>query len=112
MPDTPKRTREDFIPFAKRHDALSDPTRVHLLYLICEGERQRNLATVSDLARATGLAAPTVSRHVSLLSHEGYVIAEREGQRIYFSTDMSICEELHAALHEPRPVFKGKPAAQ
>ena len=48
--------------------ALSEPTRLQLLNLLREGERN-----VGDLAQLTGFTAANISRHMSMLSQQGMV---------------------------------------
>jgi ArsR family transcriptional regulator len=59
--------------------ALSDPTRLRLLNLLCEGE-----VCVCFLSEALKLVQPTVSRHLAYLKRAGLVSARREGQWIHY----------------------------
>jgi len=59
--------------------ALSEPTRLHLLNILREGERN-----VGDLAQLTGTTAANVSRHMSLLSKHGMVRSESRGTSVYY----------------------------
>ena len=60
--------------------ALSEPTRLQLLNILREGERN-----VGDLAQLTGTTAANVSRHMSLLSKHGMVRRESRGTSVYYS---------------------------
>ncbi|MBA2891792.1 DNA-binding transcriptional ArsR family regulator [Nonomuraea soli] len=55
---------------------LADPTRLHLVWLLTQGE-----ADVNTLAQATGAAQPTVSQHLAKLRLAGLVEPRREGRR-------------------------------
>lgn len=55
--------------------ALSDPTRRAMLAQLGQG-----VQAVSDLARPTGLALPTVLRHLSVLEGAGLITTEKSGR--------------------------------
>ncbi len=71
-------------------EGLADPKRILILYALSEAR-----SNVSELVQALELPQPTVSRHLKLLRERGLVIAEREGQSIYYSiADPRIIEAL------------------
>lgn len=55
--------------------ALSDPTRRSMLAQLGKGA-----VPVSDLARPTGLALPTVMRHLGVLEGAGLIETEKQGR--------------------------------
>ena len=55
--------------------ALSDPTRRALLARLGQGP-----VAVTDLARPTGWALPTVMRHVAVLEQAGLIGSEKRGR--------------------------------
>lgn len=55
--------------------ALSDPTRRAMLARLGKGA-----VPVSDLARPTGLALPTVMRHLGVLEDAGLIETEKQGR--------------------------------
>ena len=55
--------------------ALSDPTRRAILARLGQGA-----AAVSALAQPTGLALPTVMRHLSVLEAAGLIVTEKAGR--------------------------------
>jgi DNA-binding transcriptional ArsR family regulator len=59
--------------------ALSEPTRLQILNLLREGERN-----VGDLAQLTGYTAANVSRHLSFLMQQGLVDRESRGTAVYY----------------------------
>jgi len=59
---------------------LADPNRILILYTISE-----NQYNVSDLALATDLPQPTVSRHLKILRERNMVAAHRDGRSVYYS---------------------------
>ena len=63
----------------ERLRALADPTRLRLLAALRAVPQQR--ACVTDLTRATGLAQPTVSRHLQVLHRAALLTRTRDGSR-------------------------------
>jgi DNA-binding transcriptional ArsR family regulator len=55
--------------------ALSDPTRRSMLGRLNSGQ-----VAVTDLARPTGLALPTVMRHLAVLTDAGLIATEKSGR--------------------------------
>jgi ArsR family transcriptional regulator len=60
--------------------ALSDPTRILILYALRDGARN-----VTDLAETLATSQPSVSRHLKVLRDRRMVYAERNGMNIYYS---------------------------
>lgn len=59
--------------------ALAEPTRLQILNLLRQGERN-----VGDLAQATGFTSANVSRHLALLMQQGLVAREGRGTAVYY----------------------------
>lgn len=59
--------------------ALAEPTRLQLLNLL--RERERN---VGELAELTGYSAANVSRHLALLTQHGLLTREPRGNSAYY----------------------------
>lgn len=59
--------------------ALSEPTRLKILNLLRDGERN-----VGDIATATGTTAANVSRHLTLLTQHGLVAREARGNAAFY----------------------------
>jgi DNA-binding transcriptional ArsR family regulator len=59
--------------------ALSEPTRLHILNLLRDGERN-----VGDLAQSCGYTAANTSRHLSTLMQQGLVSREHRGTAVYY----------------------------
>ena len=70
---------EAMLDVAAYFQALSEPTRLQLLNLLREGERN-----VGDLAQRTGFTAANISRHMSMLSQHGMVARESRGTSVYY----------------------------
>jgi DNA-binding transcriptional ArsR family regulator len=59
--------------------ALSEPTRLRILNILREGERN-----VGELAELCGFTAANVSRHLALLTKHGLVARESRGTSVYY----------------------------
>ena len=82
--------REIQLLHAEICQALADPTRIALLYMLDEGTQ-----CVTDLAEGLDVPQPTVSYHLRILRERGLVIAEREGTMVLYSlADRRIVEAL------------------
>lgn len=62
--------------------ALSDPTRIRILNLLCCGE-----IAVNDIAEKLNLAQSTVSHQLRFLKNLRLVKFRREGTTIFYSSD-------------------------
>lgn len=70
--------------------ALSDPTRIFILYAL--NEQPRN---VTELTTGLGIPQPTTSRHLKVLRERGLVDTERQGTVItYRLADVRVIEAL------------------
>jgi ArsR family transcriptional regulator len=70
--------------------ALSDPTRIFILYAL--NEKPLN---VTELTNELGLPQPTISRHLKVLRERGLVYTERQGTVItYHLTDQRIIQAM------------------
>jgi len=71
-------------------EALADPTRIMILYLLAEAPRH-----VNDIALALKLPQPTVSRHLKILRERSLVEASRQGPAVSYSLpDVRIIQAL------------------
>ena len=70
--------------------ALSEPTRIFILYAL--NERSLN---VTELTNELGIPQPTTSRHLKVLRERGLVFTERQGTVItYHLSDERIIQAL------------------
>ena len=70
--------------------ALSEPTRIFILYAL--NERPLN---VTELTNELGIPQPTTSRHLKVLRERGLVYTERQGTVItYYLADKRIIDAL------------------
>lgn len=63
-------------------DMLSTPNRLHLVWLLAEGEYD-----VSTLAERSGTSVPATSQHLAKLRAAGVVAARREGRRQFYRVE-------------------------
>jgi DNA-binding transcriptional ArsR family regulator len=59
---------------------LSDKTRLNILFLLCEGERN-----VTSLCEQLKLPQPTVSHHLGLLRMHNVISNRRNGKQVFYS---------------------------
>ncbi len=70
--------------------ALSDPTRLLILYALAENPRN-----VTELANELNVIQPTVSRHLKILRERGLVSTTRQGTTVtYTLTDRRLIQAL------------------
>lgn len=66
-------------PLSAKFAALSDPTRLRILYVLRDGE-----LCVGDLVSILGLSQPSVSRHLGYLRRSGLVTTRKNGLWIFY----------------------------
>jgi DNA-binding transcriptional ArsR family regulator len=59
--------------------ALAEPTRLHILNWLRQGERN-----VGELAQLCGFTAANISRHLAVLMQQGLVAREGRGTNVYY----------------------------
>jgi DNA-binding transcriptional ArsR family regulator len=69
---------------ARFFQALGDPTRLALLDLLRDGERN-----VGELVDALGCPQPKISRHLKVLKEAGLVRDRREGRHVSYTLSTS-----------------------
>jgi DNA-binding transcriptional ArsR family regulator len=70
--------------------ALSDPTRIFILYALNEAP-----LNVTELTHELSLPQPTISRHLKVLRERGLVYTQRQGTVItYHLTDQRIIQAM------------------
>jgi ArsR family transcriptional regulator, arsenate/arsenite/antimonite-responsive transcriptional repressor len=75
---------------------LSDKTRLHILMMLSDGERN-----VTKLCEALKLPQPTVSHHLGLLRMSNVIIGRRDGKQVFYGLDGKVsvtneCLEINA----------------
>ena len=69
--------------------ALADETRRQILDFLRAGPR-----TSGEIADQFHSSWPTISRHLAVLRAGGLVVAERQGQAIYYELNTSVFQDL------------------
>ena len=69
--------------------ALSDPNRQKILDLLKKQEMP-----VSEIAAHLNITLPTLSHHLDTLKRAGLVSGRRDGQKILYSLNLSVFEEI------------------
>ncbi|MFQ5787851.1 MAG: ArsR/SmtB family transcription factor [Thermodesulfobacteriota bacterium] len=82
---------EELLP--KFFKAFCDPSRLKIIYLLLEKERN-----VTDLIANLGVSQSGVSNHLACLKWCGFVTSRKEGKNIYYQvSDDRVEEILHLA---------------
>ena len=71
-------------------NAIAEPQRRAILKFLAPGERP-----VGDVAAALGMAQPSVSKHLRVLSEVDLVRARRDGRRILYCTNTAAIKPLY-----------------
>jgi DNA-binding transcriptional ArsR family regulator len=69
--------------------ALADPTRRSILRMLRGGP-----LTSGEIANAFETSWATISRHLSVLSAAGLVLAERDGQNVRYELNTTVMQSL------------------
>jgi ArsR family transcriptional regulator, arsenate/arsenite/antimonite-responsive transcriptional repressor len=95
-PMRPKRIKRDtaLIGAASMFKALADETRLHILQVLSESERD---LCACDIEQQFSLAQPTISHHMKILREAGLVGAEKRGAWVYYSIQSAGRKALQAA---------------
>ena len=69
--------------------ALNDPTRREILRLL----RKRDM-TAGEIADAFNITKPSISYHLDLLKQANLVTADKQGQFIFYSLNITVVDEV------------------
>lgn len=75
-------TDQDLDSLTSLFKLLSDKTRLHLLLLLAQGEKN-----VTSLCEAIQLPQPTVSHHLALLREQSLLANRRAGKQVFYQLD-------------------------
>ena len=76
MKDMPSEALEQV---ASYFQVLAEPTRLRILNILRDGERN-----VGELAQMCGYTAANISRHLSLMTKQGLVVRESRGTSVFY----------------------------
>jgi DNA-binding transcriptional ArsR family regulator len=83
--------------------ALADPTRRHILDLLCERER-----SAGELAAAFTISRPAVSKHLRVLRESGLADVREDAQRRIYRVNPAPLAEADAWLARYRRFWESK----
>ncbi|MFA5021976.1 MAG: autorepressor SdpR family transcription factor [Patescibacteria group bacterium] len=78
----------------KTFQALSDPTRRKILQLL----KKKDLS-VNEIGESFDITLPSLSHHLNTLKNADLVSAERKGQQMIYSLNLSVFEEISEELY-------------
>lgn len=81
--------------FSKTFQALSDETRRKILDLLHQDD-----LTPTEIGWEFGLTAATISHHLKILREADLISCRRKGQRLYYSLNLSVFEEIVDLLYK------------
>ena len=89
---------------ARLFQALSDPTRVHIVEMLRHGER-----CVCDLTDSLDASQSRLSFHLKVLKDAGLVADRREGRWVYYELRQEALEDMRQVLgtFEPHSAKRG-----
>src|SRR3954464_1525216 len=82
MAKAPGHTEQDLEQLTTLFRLLSDKTRLNILMLLAQGERN-----VTALCQELGLPQPTVSHHLGLLRMNNIIGNRRNGKQVFYNLD-------------------------
>ena len=69
--------------------ALNDPTRREILQLLQERDM-----TAGEIVERFRISGPSISHHLDLLKQAKLVVAEKDGQYVYYSLNTTVVDEI------------------
>src|SRR6185436_17883130 len=69
--------------------ALNDPTRRQILQLLQDKDM-----TAGEIVERFKISGPSISHHLDLLKQANLVIAEKDGQYVYYSLNTTVVDEI------------------
>lgn len=84
---------QDLEPLVSLFRLLSDKTRVKILLLLTQGERN-----VSSLCEELRLPQPTVSHHLGLLRSKNLITNRRNGKQVFYGFNGQTGEGEHGTM--------------
>ncbi len=86
----------------KLFKALADPTRLRIVAALARPEAvccsPEDRVSAGDLERLVGLAQPSVSHHMRILTESGLVEARKSGKFVFYRLDRSSFHRFAASL--------------
>ena len=81
--------------YSEAFKILSNPLRMKILEELLKGSR-----CVTKIAEQLGVSQPAVTQHIRALERMNLVIGERKGNRIHYSVNASVLEEMKRGISQ------------
>jgi DNA-binding transcriptional ArsR family regulator len=99
---SPASMEKVFERVAEYFNVLSEPSRLRIMYAICNGEK-----SVSEVIQLCGSSQANVSRHLATLHRAGILMRRKEGATVFYSIAdnatvemcQSVCAKMAESLH-------------
>ncbi len=85
--------------------ALSDPTRLRLLTLLCQ-QHEPDALCVNAMMGILGVSQPAISQHMRVLKSVGLVNGERRGNRVHYAVVPEALKRYQGLLSETLSLAK------
>jgi DNA-binding transcriptional ArsR family regulator len=96
---SPAQMEQVFSKVSQFFSLLSEPSRLKILFILCDGERSVN--TVMEQA---GSSQANVSRHLTALHRAGILARRKEGVTVYYAIEdeasLEICQSVCSRVVE------------
>ena len=83
----------DYTKIAKQLKVMADPKRLKIISLLSNGEM-----CATDILKKFRVSQPTLSHDMKALVDGKFVIARREGQKMFYSLDPDTIFDIQASL--------------
>ena len=85
----------NYTKIAKQLKVMADPKRLKIIYLLSNGEM-----CASEILKEFRVSQPTLSHDMKALVDGKFVIARREGQKMFYSLNPDTIFDIQTALSE------------
>jgi DNA-binding transcriptional ArsR family regulator len=96
---SPAQMEQVFSKVSQFFSLLSEPSRLKILFILCNGEQ-----SVNAITEQAGSSQANVSRHLTALHREGILKRRKEGVTVYYSigdeATLGICQSVCARVVE------------
>jgi DNA-binding transcriptional ArsR family regulator len=96
---SPAQMEQVFSKVSQFFSLLSEPSRLKILFILCNGEK-----SVNQVTEESGSSQANVSRHLTALHREGILKRRKAGVTVYYSigdeATLGICQSVCARVVE------------
>lgn len=113
--ESPAQMEEVFERVSNYFAMLSEPMRLRIMYVLCDGER-----SVADIVTRIGSTQANISRHLNLLYRGGVLARRKDGTQVYYRIGdqntltlcQSVCSEVSADIERRSAPVRGPKRAR